>query len=68
MPDFPISLTGGMVLSDSVSAAPAASASTHTKGTYSQLIVGRPEVEQAIDLGRRHRPLHRHQQRRRLRP
>jgi len=38
MPDFPISLTGGMVLSDSVSAAPAASASTHTKGTYSQLI------------------------------
>ena len=38
MPDFPISLTGVMVLSDSVSAAPAASASTHTKGTYSQLI------------------------------
>ncbi len=36
MPDFPVGL-GGSVLSDSISAAPSSSASTHTKGTYSQL-------------------------------
>lgn len=37
MPDFPVTL-GGTILADSVSAAPASSASTHTKGTYSQLV------------------------------
>jgi hypothetical protein len=37
MPDFPISLTGGMVLSDGMAGAPSSSASTHTKGSYTQL-------------------------------
>jgi hypothetical protein len=38
MADFPLLASGGFVLSDSISAAPASHASTHTKGSYSQLV------------------------------